>query len=70
MSDKLAMTAIICSTIMYSVAVVCVAVVRMHGPPTDTAEAFAAKLLAVFGPIVTLLTALVFRRNGPPKEKS
>lgn len=73
MSDRVLIHAIWASAIMYAVALVCLSVVVMHRPAAESAEAVAAKAIALFGPLVTLLSAVVFRRrdNGPgAKEKS
>ena len=69
MNDRCFIHAVWAAAVMYSVALVCLSAVIIQRPP-ETGEAVAAKLIALFGPLVTLLSVVVFRarNNGtnPP----
>lgn len=65
MNDRCFVHAVWASCVMYSVAIVCLSAVVIQRP-TETGEAVAAKLLALFGPLTVLLSAILFRRNGSP----
>ena len=66
MSEKALIHAIWAAALMYCVAVVALAAVSYNRAPL-TAEDALAKVLALFGPITALLTAL-FARRREPKE--
>lgn len=70
MSDKVIIHALWVSGGMYAVAIIALALITLHRPPEPT-ENVTGKLIALFGPMITLITVVFLRsKNGPQQPPS